>query len=262
MQHAHPLADLESRTTTHAALAVATPALKTGPVITGQYLYNTFIDTIDSGEVSKMNIVRRAAETVDTQTFKKALSDMVDMASKVGRSKEQIEAKQWNEAKRKTAQNHQSVLRAVYGALRFASNELKEAGFTDKTGYQEGRSMALLALEQKNIKWDGSLKLTGEDKARHALIKAEDKADKQARQDHPRQPGETLMEYNNRILELVQDYLAENEDEANKERGEALALKLCKDAGNNIATITAAVKYLQDLLALNSALEAGKDLIH
>lgn len=267
MQHANVIAGLESHTTTAAALAVASPALKTGPQITGQYLYEAFCNSeVSAEELTKMQIVRTAAENVDTQTFKKALGDMVDLASKAGLSKADIEDKKINEAKRKTAQNHQSVLRAVYGALRFAKTQLDESGFSEKTGYHEGAVLARKALEKANVKWDGSLKLTDDDKARQAKVKAEDKADAQARKDHPRQPGESLGEYNNRILELVQDYLAEGEDEANFEKGEALALKVAKDANNNPAIIRKVVDDLTALLALSDALldapQAGGDLIH
>lgn len=161
---------------------------------TGQYLYDRFVANDDS-EVTKLGIVRHAVETVDTMTFKSGLKDMIKLAKETAVP-----------SKLKTAQNHASVMRIAYGALKFARGELNALNYTDKTGYHEMRHIGRLALERAGVTWDGHIDDKGA-RERVAKQRAEQKLLKKAMDDNPRNEGENLLDWQMRCGKVVETML-------------------------------------------------------
>lgn len=230
---ASTLASLESQTTSEAAQAQAAVALRVGKQITGQYLFDRFVAD-SKADVTKMDIVRTAASAVDVLTFKKAVADMVGIAAaKVKQAKEADPSSPAEvaayEARLKTAQNHQTVLRIGYGAIRFAPEQMTALGFDETTGYQLVRVIGLKALSEAGLKWDGSKAVTDpKAKAEQANSKAEAKALAQVMADNPRNSGESLPSYLERVGGAV-----DNRVKANREESEA---KMIKDLAVRVRT--------------------------
>lgn len=161
--------------------------LVTGPNFTAQYLYHELME--DRGEVSKMEMVRAMVKALDVQSFKTILADFVKLAGEKG------------DAAKKTAQNHQTVLRLSYGAIRFAGEALSAAGYTDNTGYQVMRVMAKKALDDSGLKWDGTPKQTEAQKQDRDEAKLEAKVVAK----YPRSPGESREDWLTRIDEKIEE---------------------------------------------------------
>lgn len=185
-----PLATLEERTSPAAVREAKQDGLKTGTAtnFSGQYLYDALIGN-DQAERTKLDIVRAAVKAVDTGSFKKALKDMVEIAKNTAVP-----------AKLKTAQNHQSVMRKAFGALKHASDKLAEFGYTDQTGYQEMSTIGKAALDAKHISWEG---IPLEEPAvadKRLKQKEEDSVLQELRKDNKQNLDESLRDYNDRIM--------------------------------------------------------------
>ncbi|MDE3023599.1 MAG: hypothetical protein KGI54_17435 [Pseudomonadota bacterium] len=190
------------------------------PTVTGQWLFDRFMVNDDS-EVTKLGIVRHAVESVDTATFKTALKDFVELAKATN-----------NEAKLKTARNHQSVLRVAYGALKFCMPALQEAGYSNKTGYHEMAALGRQVLSAANLKWDGSPAPTDEEreKARkERQARAEEKMLMQIMKDNPRQPGQTIAQWQEACLEIGQETIAGELAKAEEEAIDKAAKAIIRD---------------------------------
>lgn len=190
--------------------------------ITGQYLYDRFMN--DEGERSKMDIVRYAVANITTEDFKGALKDFVAIAEKHG------------DATKKTAQNHQTVMRIAYGAWKFAAPQLNMLGANDKTGYQAMRVLGKQALEKAGRKWDGS-KAEKVDKAIAAMDEASAMRLAEIRRDHPAEDGETPAQHELRCRALLaQEMSTEDGAKAVMQKKEVsdLAAKVEKICGDNL----------------------------
>lgn len=187
---------LESRATTESATASTSDHVKGVARVTGQYIYDLFMN--DKGEQTKMDFVRFAVEHVEVDAFKKALKDFVEIASKRG------------DAYKKTAQNHQSVMRTAYGAVRFAGEALSRLGGDATTGYQAMRVLGKQALKEAGLKWDGTLAPTEADAAVQAADKAQATALAGVRADTPMLPNESPFEYEQRCRGILAQRIAEN----------------------------------------------------
>ena len=188
------ISTLETRVSPEAVAAVSSVTLSGTHRVTGQYLYDTFFN--DAGEQTKMDIVRYAVDNIEVDAFKKALKDFVEVAAK------------HSDAYKKTAQNHQTVMRLAYGAMRFVS------GFravNSTTGYQAMRVLAKDALKASGLKWDGTAAPTEADAAVKAADAAQAHALEQLRKDNPCREGETPFEWENRVRGLLAANIAENE---------------------------------------------------
>lgn len=203
--------------------------------ITGQYLYDRFMN--DEGERSKMDIVRYAVANITTEDFKGALKDFVAIAEKHG------------DAAKKTAQNHQTVMRIAYGAWKFASAQLNMLGADDKTGYQAMRVLGKQALEKAGRKWDGS-KAEKVDKAIAAMDEASAMRLAEIRRDHPAADGETPQQHELRCRALLaQEMSTEEGAKAVMQKKEVtdLAAKVRKICGDNVVDVLNLVlQQLQD----------------
>lgn len=221
------VANLESRTTTEAATAGRTEGVRTGNStnFSGQYLYDRLIGNSQE-EVTKMDMVRTMVKQLDTQSFKKSITDFVDVAK--GYLDNAIDAAkqaggydaenppapvQIAAARHKTAKNHQTVMRIGYGALKFCADELATFGYTDTTGYQEMRVIGLKALDSKGIKWDGSKAEDPAEKAARQATKAEGLAMAKAMEEHPRKDKEDRAAYFQRIDKVVGQILKAEQEE-------------------------------------------------
>lgn len=224
-----PIASLGSKATTQSATA-SSNNLKPHPNFTGQYWLERFI-TNDESEQSKMMIVRQAAKVLDVSMIKKNLDDMVELASKIDQ-KEGFTKENGNLNKGptyKTAANMRTVLLRCFGAIRFAEDELKKQGYSDKTGFHSAYNMSRVALDKKVIKWDGTKAETKEDREARVMMKREEQALAKIKKAMPRQPNQSLVEYESACLKLVtkqleQDKLEEETKVIDKQVESALTL--------------------------------------
>lgn len=192
--------------------------------VTGQYVYDLFF--ADQGEQTKMDFVRYAVDNIEVEAFKKALKDFVEIASK------------HSDAYKKTAQNHQTVMRLAYGAMRFVD------GFraaNSKTGYQAMRVLAKDGLKQAGLKWDGSAAPTEVDAAVAQADKAQAAALAAIRKDNPQRADESPFEWENRVRGLLAANMAENSaylaEIVASQEVEVLAAKVRKLCGDDLIAV-------------------------
>jgi len=185
-----PLATLAERTDTATVLAGSSDHVKGLVQLTGQYLYDRFIAN-DGEQVTKMQMVRAWVTQYDVATFRKAMGDFVKIA------------KEYGEAKQKTAQNHRTVMQWAYGSMRFAMPQLVQLGWTETTGYQEMRVLGKKACEQRSINWDGTPAKPKLDKETKERAKIETEALANVRTQNPQRAGESVIAWEKRVLDLV-----------------------------------------------------------
>ena len=205
--------------------------------MTGQYLYDTFF--ADKADQTKMDIVRWAVANVDVAGFKSALKDFVEIAAKRG------------EAFKKTAQNHQSVMRTAYGAMKFAGQFLTEAGADKDTGYQAMRVIGKKALESAGVKWDGS-KVVKTDKDVALMDEAQAMRLAEIKRDNPIKQDETAIAYEQRMramlgAEIATEHGLENLVQRKKHADLAdKVAKLCEDEETLASIVGLLIGRLQD----------------
>ena len=212
------VANLESTTTAAAATASGSVGLTTGTKtnFSGQWLYDRFVAN-DGTQITKLNLVRQMAASMELDQFKKSIGDMVQIATSF-RDKA-IDASKatgaYNKekpigevaaciARLKTAQNHQTVLRVAYGAIRFAPDALTEQGYDDNTGYQVMAVIGRKALANAGIKWDGTKQLDKSQSEKRAQSQAEEKALSSVMKDNPREDNESMGKYLARVEKQVE----------------------------------------------------------
>ena len=205
--------------------------------MTGQYLYDMFF--ADKADQTKMDIVRWAVANVDVAGFKSALKDFVEIAAKRG------------DAFKKTAQNHQSVMRTAYGALKFAAQHLTEAGADNTTGYQAMRVIGKKALESAGVKWDGS-KVVKTDKDVALMDEAQAMRLAEIKRDNPAKADETAIAYEQRVRAMLATEMAEEHGLSNlvqRKKQADLAdkvAKLCEDEETLASVVALLIGRLQD----------------
>lgn len=239
------IANLESRTTSEAVRAPSGDGLKTGSKtnFSGQYLYDRFVSN-DRTEVTKLNLVRQMAESMELDAFKKSIGDMVAIATNL-RDKAIEAAKEAGTydkekpvgdvaaciARLKTAQNHQTVLRVAYGAIRFAPEQLTAQGYDENTGYQVMAVIARKALAAANLKWDGTKQLDKTQAEKRAQSAAEEKALSAVMKDNPRADGESMGKYLARVEKQVDAQVMKDRAEAEQKRINDLVRKVREQCG-------------------------------
>ncbi len=199
-----PIADLASHTDEATVRAATQPA----PVnFSGQYLYDRFVAN-DGEELTKLGIVRTMVAQLDTMSFKHAMSAFIEVATGFVENAKTPELKRAAEARLKTARNHQTVMRAAYGALKFAMPELLACGYDERTtGYQVMRVIAKQALEDRKLKWDGSPASTPQERQDREANKAEAQAFLTAKSQSPRLPDETTGAYYERLAPAIDNIM-------------------------------------------------------
>lgn len=231
MSKASTLANIASSVSPEAIRAV--PATNTGSTVnfSAQYFFDRLVANDDS-EVTKMDIVRAAEKQLSFEDFKKNVAGMVTMAKDAQKAAEVTgDAASIAKAKAryKTAQNHQTVMRNTFGALRLIPDELAALGVTATTGYQEFNVIAKTALANKGIKWDGG-KAEAQDVKDARKKQAEEIAIlDNLKKANPIQSGESIKDWNDRVMSMydtavTQHYADKVEAEVNK-----IAAKVMED---------------------------------
>lgn len=243
----NPLATLEAKATTQSATAPVKKSLKTGPQLTGQYLYDQFC-TPHKAELTKMQVIESWASSepgagLAVEVFDKACKDMVEVAEKQ------------SDSAKKTAQNAASALRAIYGAIRFAPTALREGGYVPgQTGFHQSRVIAAAALKSTGIHWRGVKIDTPEDKARKAENKAMKAAMDQAQKENGQREGESYADWMTRCLAAADEIVAQGKLESRVEEVRKLAEKVETLCGDMLADVLA---YIADQQA--AIIHAGEE---
>ena len=238
------VANLEQRTTTQAATAGLDKTIRTGASVnfSGQYLYDRFVNTASSEDLTKMALVRQMAGSLDFQTFKTNVAEMVKIAKERAETDKGTNMEAFSLARLKTAQNHQSVLRNVYGAMRLCADKLAESGVDETTGYHVINTIAKRVLEEAKIKWDGTKLESKAEKDKRNQTKQEAKILADVMGNNPKRDDESRAEYLARIDGLVEQYEAKMRDESNAERVANLVAKLKELAGEDLPAVLAALQ--------------------
>lgn len=224
------IASLDARTNSATVLAPRNEHVKGTDNLTGQWLYDRFIGN-DQAELTKMGIVRGVLLKYDTASVKQALKEMVEIAKAAG------------PAQLKTAQNHQSVMRAVYGALKFAPDQLKERGIDPSgaitTGYHVMKVHATEALKARGVKWDGTRVKSEEEKKAAANTAIAQAATNEVMAQNPQLAGESFQDWMGRIQGAIQNRIDATSVEAKAEAVEKLADKVIAMCGPSFAEVLA-----------------------
>jgi hypothetical protein len=263
------IAKLPAHTTTQAAHAPRAAALKTGVELTGQYLFDRLIGDDSKADLSKMDVVRLMVP-MDVGVVKGAIADMVAIAKSASDAADKdAKAGGWDgkadskpvavrkaQATLKTAQNHQSVMRVAYGALKFAEKQLKALGAGADTGYLLMQQLGSKALADAGLNWDGTKAETKEQRDARRAQGDETKAMLKVQAEHPRKPNESRADYYARIDKQVEKELGNMRAEQHRARVEALATKFRKDAGDDLAEVLEYIATQKDQPA-NPAADAS-----
>lgn len=257
------IAGLEGKVNTASATAAPAVGLKTGKNFTGQYLYDRFVAN-DKTEVTKLDIVRSMATALEVDDFKTAINEMVSIAVNLRDRaiKDAKEAGAYDKAspnaeisayaaRLKTAQNHQTVMRVAFGALKFCADDLEKFGYDANTGYQMMAVISRKALTAHNIKWDGTKQLSKPEQDRKAHTKAETKALEHVMESDPRKDGETMAKYLARCGDKVQEQLSKDNAEREAKMVDDLVKKIRTMAGGLLDDVVARILEGDTALILN-----------
>jgi hypothetical protein len=178
--------------------------------VTGQGLYDRFIKP-DSADVSRMTAIRELVQSADALAMAGSTDKMVELARAADLADGVPEKEMKDGKERRTrgpkeanAMNVRTIIRQVWGALKFASYH----HITDETGWLAASKMAKEALGKDKIDWKGEALKTDADKARaklQAATKAETKALTDVQKDNPRANDETLEAWNERVMQLARN---------------------------------------------------------
>lgn len=246
-----PLADIDARTDTKAATAKPADALKTGKAVTGQYLFKTFIAEAPNVEVTRQNLIKTIAHNVDTQTFKAALKDMINIAAEASEAKKQI------------ARVRASELKNLYGMFRhFDEQRLAEAGYpaSGRISYHESVTIARKILADANIKWDGTTKVSDEERERKRQQKLEQQTLEEIQRKNPRQQNESMQEWLIRCGEILAGAIehaqaADKEKALTKQAIKVLSQFAGEDGQLDITAATVLIERMQYIV--NKVLETS-----
>jgi hypothetical protein len=201
------------------------------PVVTGQYLYTEFIET-DEVSKTRMNIVRSLVEIADPMQIKGACDAMVKLA----KAKDMLNGfdEKTRGPKQATAMNTRTVFQQVYGALKFAPDEMMDQGYTLVTGWNEARVMAKAALTASRKVWTGHDVPTDVEK-QVAALKREQKEEStiiaDGFKDNPRLPGESREDWQTRVMALNAAKVESIREKKEQEIADDVALKLFEKHG-------------------------------
>lgn len=229
-------------------------------VVTGQYLYDTFVKA-DESQVTKMGIIRQLSTIADALQIKGACDKMVEAAVLLdyptGKPK-----KAERKAKEQSAMNARTIIQSAWGALKHAPTVLTEIGYDDSTGYQDMRVLAKQTLEKARINWKGEAVLTDKDK-KIARLRRKQKAETQALVDvqkaNPRWVNESLGEWQQRTLDLANDVMEEARETATADRVEKAVKSLTEKLDNNDLYLVAVALFEYLGLEVNKTEETEEE---
>jgi hypothetical protein len=231
-------------------------------VVTGQYLYDTFVKA-DESQVTKMDIIRTLSTNADALQIKGACDKMVEAAVLLdypqGKPK-----KAERKAKEQSAMNARTIIQSAWGALQHVASRiaLTDMGYDENTGYQDMRVLAKKALDTAKINWKGEPVLTDKDKE-VARLRREQKAETQALVDvqkaNPRLVNESLGEWQQRTLDLAKDAMDEARETATAERVEKAVKGLTEKLDDNDLYLVAVALFEHLGLEVNKAEEETEE---
>jgi hypothetical protein len=215
-------------------------------IVTGQYLYDQFVSNDGSG--TRMAWIRNyLVPNADPLQVKGATDEMVKIAHKTDQAAGIPEKTKG--PKRNTAMNVRTFVQAIYGALKFAPEQMRALGFDESTGWMEARNMAKPALEAANKIWNGlniPSKTDKEQKALAAKNKGETQAFLEATKATPRQLNESFESWQSRIQLVAHAAVSKARDEASLDNAEKVFNKLCEKHDRD--TLALIMMMLQDYL--------------
>jgi hypothetical protein len=193
-------------------------------VVTGQYLYDTFMQA-DEQALTRMGVIRQMCDIADAFQLKGACDKMVEMAREKdvesGQPAKVMNGKGKEVANRGPkaayAMNVRTTIQQVWGAIKYARDEMDSLGFDDKTGYVQAGVMAQRALNTHGINWKNDALPTRADKERKALLRSQKEIQKvfqEVQKETPMEVGESFGEWQARIGELANDRAEEAQREA------------------------------------------------
>jgi hypothetical protein len=243
------IAKLDQHTTPEAANAPAKAGLKTGKAYTGQGLYDRLIVN-DKADKTNMELIRDILGKVDTASFKTLLKDFVGVAKGYLDNAEKAEpydqtAHLTAQARYKTAQNYQTRMRVIYGALKFASDQMDELGYTESTGWIAAYEMGGKALANAGFKWDGSKAEAPEVKAARLEKKAEADAIAEVMATMPKRDNESRADYLLRVDEAVDNVRKQQAEETKAKQVKAIADKVRAMAGSYLSEVIDMIEHDQ-----------------
>jgi hypothetical protein len=194
------------------------PVAKAVPVphltVTGQGLYDRFIKP-DSADVSRMTAIRELVHSADALAMAGSTDKMVELARAADLADGVPEKEMRDGKERRTrgpkeanAMNVRTIIRQVWGALKFTAAGTGSYGMTDDTGWLAAAKIAKTALAAAQIDWKNEALKTDADKARaklQAATKAETKALTDVQKDNPRANDETLEAWNERVMKMARN---------------------------------------------------------
>ena len=193
----------------------AAPApIKQQLLVSGQYLYEQFV-VAGEEQKTRMAIIRDMIEKgADPVQIKGATDEMVKLAKKKDEANGVPEKTRG--PKQATAMNVRTIFQQVYGALKFAPNELAKLGYTNDTGWLEARVIAKEALNHAGKVWNGHDVPTQAQKEQATLARSragETQAMLQATKENPRAPNESLASWNARIGQAAEKLVEKAQQE-------------------------------------------------
>lgn len=215
-------------------------------VVTGQYLYEQFVSNDGSG--TRMAWIRQyLVPNADPQQVKGATDEMVKIAHKIDMAADIPEKEKG--PKRNTAMNVRTFVQQIYGALKFAPDQMAALGFDETTGWMESRNMAKPALERAGKIWNGLDIPSKTEKEQAALArknKAETQAFLEATKDNPRQLNESFDSWQARIQAAAYSAVSKAHDDAMIDNAEKAFKKLVEKHDRD--TLALVMMMLQDHL--------------
>lgn len=197
-------------------------------VVTGQYMYDQFVSSDGSG--TRMAWIRTyLVPNADPVQVKGALDECVKIAHKVDQAAGVPEKERG--PKRNTAMTVRTFVQQIYGALKFAPEQMTAMGFDETTGWMEARNMAKPALERAGKIWTGHDIPSDVQKEQVALQranKAETTAYLDATKETPRQLNESFDSWQARIGQVARSMVTKARAEAQWEKAEKAFESLCK----------------------------------
>jgi hypothetical protein len=238
-------------------------------VVTGQYLYDNFMQSNESDR-TRMTIIRELSQSADVHQIKGAADKMVERAREVDLAgglpeKEKVviggveKERRTRGPKEASAMNVRTIIQTVWGALKNAPDEVAALGMTPDTGYFAAKAIADKALKAKRINWKGEAEKTDADRQRARMAreqKAETDAKLGALKNLPRLPDESDIDHYQRVLKAAATSIDEARKSAEKKLVDKLVSDLMAKHGEGIALAVAETIALQ--LGVNITVDADE----
>jgi hypothetical protein len=204
-------------------------------VVTGQELYDTFVVGGEE-QRTRMIIIRDLVDRADALQIQGATDKMVEIA------KERDEANgvhpKVRGPKRATAMNTRTGFRNIWGAFKFVDAMVQiDAGFDLSTGWNDAIVISKNLLKTNGKVWNGLDVPTDAEREVQALQrknKAETQALVEVQKDNPRLAGESLLDWNTRVMTIAESAMERARSESLAKLAESEASKLFVKHGEQV----------------------------